>query len=108
MNYIFSFKLHNLFNLVLFKLFIIKKMFSIFKKNHVVINSEDKIKEGFLEKESRVRKVWRQRWVVLTTKYLYTFEDKQIYDNPTETIDVNNFKTVKTDETKGGFAFVSK
>ena len=82
-------------------------MFGLFKQTRVSIDPADKIKEGFLEKESRVRKVWRERWVVLTTKFLYTFEDKNMYVNPTETIDVNTFKTVKTDETKGGFAFVS-
>ena len=60
-----------------------------------------------LKKESRIRKVWRERWVVLTTSYLYTFESQGIYRNPTEEIDVKKIKTVKTDETKNGFNFVS-
>ena len=82
-------------------------MFSFFKDKNITINQSDKLKEGFLKKESRIRKVWRERWVVLTTSYVYTFENKDIYRNPTETIDVKKIKTVKTDETKNGFFFVS-
>ena len=82
-------------------------MFSFFKDKNITINQSDKLKEGFLKKESRIRKVWRERWVVLTTSYVYTFENKDIYRNPTETIEVKKIKTVKTDETKNGFFFVS-
>ena len=78
-----------------------------FSTKIINIPPEEKIKEGLLKKESRYRKVWRERWVVLTTKYVYTFEQPSIYKNPTETIDVHNIKTVKTDETKNGFCFVS-
>ena len=38
---------------------------------------------------------------------LYTFETKGVYRNPTEVIDVKTIKTVKTDEKKNGFNFVS-
>ena len=82
-------------------------MFNFFSNKIITINSSDKLKEGFLKKESRIRKVWRERWVVLTTSYLYTFENQGIYRNPTEEIDVKKIKTVKTDETKNGFNFVS-
>ena len=82
-------------------------MFNFFSNKIVTINSSDKLKEGYLKKESRIRKVWRERWVVLTTSCLYTFENQGIYRNPTETIEVKNIKTVKTDETKNGFNFVS-
>ena len=82
-------------------------MFGFFKDKNITINQSDKLKEGFLKKESRIRKVWRERWVVLTTSFVYTFENKGIYRNPTETIDVKKIKTVKTDETKNGFFFVS-
>ena len=82
-------------------------MFNFFSNKIVTINSSDKLKEGYLKKESRIRKVWRERWVVLTTSCLYTFENRGIYRNPTETIEVKNIKTVKTDETKNGFNFVS-
>ena len=80
---------------------------SFFSTKVIYIHQDEKIKEGSLKKESRFRKVWRERWVVLTTKYIYTFEKPRIYQNPTETLDIRNVKTVKTDETKNGFCFVS-
>ena len=82
-------------------------MFNFFSNKDVTINSSEKLKEGFLKKESRIRKVWRERWVVLTTSYIYTFENKGIYRNPTEEIEVKKIKTVKTDESRSGFNFVS-
>ena len=83
-------------------------MFSFFSDKIIDINQKDIIKEGFLKKESRIRKVWRDRWVVLTKSHLYTFENRNIYKNPTETIEVKNIRSVKTDQTKGQrFVFVS-
>ena len=72
------------------------------------MDNSNKLKEGLLKKESRHRKVWRERWVVLTELNLYTFENRGVYRNPTEVIDVKTIKTVKTDETKNGFNFVRK
>ena len=83
-------------------------MFGLFSSKPTEMDSSNKIKEGFLKKESRHRKVWRERWVVLTELNLYTFENSSSYRNPTEVIDVKKIKTVKTDETKTGFNFVSK
>ena len=82
-------------------------MLNFFSNKTVSINQSDILKQGYLKKESRIRKVWRERWVVLTTSYLYTFEKEGIYKNPTESIEVKSIKTVKTDETKSGFNFVS-
>ena len=82
-------------------------MFGLFGNKDTAMDNTNKLKEGLLKKESRHRKVWRERWVVLTTSYLYTFENQGIYRNPTEEIDVKKIKTVKTDETKNGFNFVS-
>ena len=82
-------------------------MFNLFSNKVITINQGEKLKEGFLKKESRFRKVWRERWVVLTTSFVYTFENEKAYRNPTETIDVKKIKTVKTDDTKNGFFFVS-
>ena len=82
-------------------------MFGLFNSKPTEMDSSNKIKEGFLKKESRHRKVWRERWVVLTELNLYTFENSSSYRNPTEVIDVKKIKTVKTDETKTGFNFVS-
>ena len=83
-------------------------MFGLFGSKVTEMDSSNKLKEGFLKKESRHRKIWRERWVVLTELNLYTFETKGVYRNPTEVIDVKTIKTVKTDEKKSGFNFVSK
>ena len=81
-------------------------MFGLFSSKPTEMDSSNRIKEGFLKKESRHRKVWRERWVVLTELNLYTFENSSSLRNPTEVIDVKQIKTVKTDETKTGFNFV--
>ena len=83
-------------------------MFGLFGNKVTSMDNTAKLKEGFLKKESRHRKVWRERWVVLTEANLYTFETQGVYRNPTEVIDIKTIKTVKTDETKSGFNFVSK
>ena len=72
----------------------------------VTIQQNDKIKEGWLQKESRYRKVWRDRWCVLTSQFFYTFENEKQYINPTEQIEIAKIKTVKTDEEKKGNVFV--
>ena len=81
-------------------------MFGLFSSKPTEMDSSNKIKEGFLKKESRYRKVWRERWCVLTNANFYTFESKQQYSNPTEALVIKDIKTVKTDETKQGFFFV--
>ena len=80
----------------------------MFGSKNTEMDSTNKLKEGLLKKESRHRKIWRDRWVVLTEANIYTFENKGVYRNPTEVIDVKTIKTVKTDETKKGFNFVRK
>ena len=72
------------------------------------MDGSNKLKEGLLKKESRHRKVWRERWTVLTEAKLYTFVNQGVYSNPTEVIDVKTIKTVKTDESRKGFNFVRK
>ena len=80
---------------------------NFFRNKIINIASNEKIKEGNLKKESRYRKVWRTRWVVLTTTKIYTFERPGIYRNPTETINIKNIRAVKTDVTKKRLCFVS-
>ena len=82
-------------------------MFGLFGNKETTMDNSNKLKEGMLKKESRHRKVWRDRWVVLTETKLYTFENQGVYRNPTEAIDLKTIKTVKTDESKAGFNFVS-
>lgn len=43
----------------------------------------NKIKEGWLVKRSRILKEWKKRWMVLTRTHLYSFEQKGVYRNPT-------------------------
>ena len=73
-------------------------MFGLFGNKETTMDNSNKLKEGMLKKESRHRKVWRDRWVVLTETKLYTFENQGVYRNPTEAIDVKTIKTVKIDE----------
>ena len=61
----------------------------------VTIQQNDKIKEGWLQKESRYRKVWRDRWCVLTSDFFYTFANEKQYVEPTERIEITKIKTVK-------------
>lgn len=75
--------------------------------NSKIVDIKDKMKEGWLEKESRFRKVLRKRWCVLTTKALYTFKEEKMYVDPTEQIDTSLIKTVRTEEGRSGFFFVS-
>lgn len=72
----------------------------------VTIQQNDKIKEGWLQKESRYRKVWRDRWCVLTSEFFYTFTGEKQYVDPTEQIEISMIKTVKTDDMKKGNFFV--
>ena len=73
-------------------------MFGLFGNKETTMDNSNKLKEGMLKKESRHRKVWRDRWVVLKGTKLYTFENQGVYRNPTEAIDVKTIKTVKIDE----------
>ena len=41
-------------------------MFGLFGNKVTEMDNSNKLKEGLLKKESRHRKVWRERWVVLT------------------------------------------
>ena len=80
---------------------------NFFRNKIITINPDEKIKEGFLKKQSRFRKVWRERWVVLTTSFIYTFEKREVYKNPDETIDIKKIKIIKTDEANKETNFVS-
>lgn len=79
-----------------------------FGKPIVNFKEDEIIKEGTTNKESRLRKIWRERWTVLTKKFLLTYKEKQLYKNPTEIIKIENIKTVSSGDNPSSFTFVSK
>ncbi len=79
----------------------------LFKKSSVEINKTEIINEGWVSKESKYRKIWREyffkinsnrRWCVLTSNYLSTYEKENDFSSPTEVIEIRKVKTVKSDE----------
>ena len=54
-----------------------------------------KIREGQLYKRSKFRKEWRERWVVLTSNFLYTFTSRKM-DEVTDTIPLREIKSYKS------------
>jgi hypothetical protein len=55
----------------------------------------NKIKEGILDKRSKFLKEWRDRWVVLTQNYVFTFKSK-VYIDPTDILDIRTIKSIKS------------
>ncbi|CAE7692650.1 PH1 [Symbiodinium pilosum] len=68
----------------------------------VVIHRDDIIMEGFLVKQSRHLKEWRQRWFVLTPQYLCSFRTQGEYRNPTEYIRLSECSTVRSVDDQTG------
>ncbi len=59
-----------------------------------------------------MERVWinviiNRRWCVLTNNTLSTYEKERVYSNPTEVIDVNRIKTIKSDEKASSNIFVN-
>eukprot|EP00467_Chlorarachnion_reptans_P011052 CAMPEP_0114515296 /NCGR_PEP_ID=MMETSP0109-20121206/16654_1 /TAXON_ID=29199 /ORGANISM="Chlorarachnion reptans, Strain CCCM449" /LENGTH=2301 /DNA_ID=CAMNT_0001695479 /DNA_START=286 /DNA_END=7191 /DNA_ORIENTATION=+ len=50
--------------------------------------------EGWVQKQSRYLREWRNRWLVLQYPRLFTFKSKQTYLNPTEVIDVRRAEII--------------
>ena len=73
----------------------------------ITISSDDIIKEGYLFKQSRYLKKWRNRWVVLKPDYLYTFKVKGVYSNPTEQIEKESIILINADNNESEMIFVS-
>jgi len=73
--------------------------------NSIKIDKSEILKEGLLKKESRIRKIWRERWTVVTYKYIVTYEKQGEYTSPTEAIDVSTIRTVKSDDNPLSYIF---
>ena len=59
------------------------------------ICDNDIIKEGYLYKKSYHSKKYKKRWMVLKGKYLYSYKQKNIYNNETEKFNLSNYNLVK-------------
>ena len=49
---------------------------------------------GWLHKQSRYRKKWRRRFVVLTKHHIMTFGSEELVDTPTELLAIKHCKAV--------------
>lgn len=74
--------------------------FDIIAMNRDDISEQDvrnnKVKEGFLIKRSRILKDWKKRWMVLTKTHLYAFEYQGVYKAPAEKIPLKEITTIKS------------
>eukprot|EP00438_Fugacium_kawagutii_P016673 Skav229383 [mRNA] locus=scaffold584:246781:247140:- [translate_table: standard] len=70
--------------------------------DQILIHKDDIVMEGFLVKQSKHLKEWRQRWFVLTPQYLCSFKSQGDYTNPTEFVRLAECSTVRSaDEATG-------
>merc|ERR1711924_202225 len=70
--------------------------------DQIIINPSDVVKEGFLVKESMHLKQWQRRYFVLTSQYLCSFKQQNMYSNPTEVIRLREGSTVKSSSEETG------
>mmetsp|Transcript_55536 Transcript_55536/g.88160 ORF Transcript_55536/g.88160 Transcript_55536/m.88160 type:complete len:120 (+) Transcript_55536:75-434(+) len=68
----------------------------------IVIHKDDIVMEGFMVKQSKHLKEWRQRWFVLTSQYLCSFKAEGDYTNPTENLRLAECSTVRSAEDSTG------
>ena len=66
------------------------------------------VREGFLEKQSRFWKNWKDRWMVLTPTDLMSFKERKQYKSPTEVISLKDIISIKScdEETHREASFV--
>mmetsp|Transcript_13392 Transcript_13392/g.22015 ORF Transcript_13392/g.22015 Transcript_13392/m.22015 type:complete len:121 (+) Transcript_13392:48-410(+) len=68
----------------------------------IVLHPDDIIKKGYLVKQSKFIREWRNRWFVLTPQYLCSFKAEGELRNPTEMVRLKECSTVKSaDEDTG-------
>lgn len=75
------------------------------EKSDILKEVQNIHREGYLHKQSRFFKSWRQylsyylrRWVVLTNNYLFTFKERRIYEAPTEIVNLKDIISIKATE----------
>ena len=62
------------------------------------IMPKNPIHSQWLQKESRFMKTWRERFVVLTPRHIYTFHDSNMKRPPTEMISLRECTGVQTNQ----------
>lgn len=55
-----------------------------------------KLREATLGKRSKFLKEWRDRWVIVTQNYLFTFKSQSELTEPTDILDLRQISSVKT------------
>eukprot|EP00929_Paragymnodinium_shiwhaense_P118612 TRINITY_DN90525_c0_g1_i1.p1 TRINITY_DN90525_c0_g1~~TRINITY_DN90525_c0_g1_i1.p1 ORF type:complete len:445 (+),score=96.98 TRINITY_DN90525_c0_g1_i1:121-1455(+) len=64
--------------------------------------NQENIIEGWVYKRSRHLKQWRRRWLVLTPRYLATFENDSIEGKPTEMLEMGTVTSVRDGDSEAG------
>ena len=59
-------------------------------------------KEGWVQKRSKFLGEWRNRWLVLTSEFLLTFQHERNYAHPTEKIPLKRIKNIIEENTEFG------
>jgi len=60
-------------------------------------------KEGWMYKKSKFLKKWRMRWFVLTSTYLYSYQQEKNYSRPTEQISLRTIRNISEQTLEAGF-----
>lgn len=72
--------------------------FALLSPHSLQVNITKPTKEGWLEKQSRILKRWKRRWMVLQDNMLYSFKSERDYREPTEAINLIDYSSVKSSE----------
>ena len=66
------------------------------------MRSIDIVKEGWVYKQSRQLKQWKERYLVLTKTHALTYKKEKLYneEDPTEILVLSDMRSVQLDETK--------
>eukprot|EP01084_Bolivina_argentea_P239670 402784_1 len=64
--------------------------------------------EGWVKKKSRYIKSWNDRWAVITSTAIYTYKEKQCYENATEIIYFEDIKNIEASQKDMSFTVIKK
>lgn len=68
------------------------------------IRDQDIVKSGYLLKQSKYLRQWKQRWIVLTNQYICSYESQggHMGSSPTEYLLLKDCTTVRSSEDETG------